>query len=254
MKRLLLTVGMLSLFLLLAVSWHGESVRGQTSATTSSSTASDLADGETCREKIVTEFGKVHDAFRATVFGARRESDEGDAFLLTGGRVDETLIGTGILATRQRLTSEFVEPMVESYRVLRCRSLAVCKAMEASFEGGGNNQISPWIPGCETRPITTYAECDFSDEDEEQPRYTSLHAECLRLHQESLEAQQAVLRLSMSYDTGYRSALQLGGMIDWMQGDFPSQVIKPIRDMTNLLGKLHEIPCFVGQCDHPNRD
>jgi hypothetical protein len=58
----------------------------------------------------------------------------------------------------------------------------------------------------------------------------------------------------VAYDSGYRSLLQLSGMVDWMLEGFPTETVKAVSDMVNMLGKLHQIPCFIGQCDNPDTE
>ncbi len=206
------------------------------------------ASTEACRSKTVTELGNVHDEFRAHVFGAR------DGIVLTGGSMDDEQTIPGILETKGRLTSELIEPVIESYRVLRCRSIAVCKAMEQSFPGNGGVPLTIDTLGCAPQLIESYGECSLNSE--QDPAMSSnvpeLIGECGRLVEKSLKAERAVLTLAFSYDSGYRAALQLGGMIDWMKEDAPTKLLEPIRGMVNMLGKLHEIPCFIGQCDNPD--
>ncbi len=211
------------------------------------------ASPEACRSKVVHELGQLHDEFRARVFGARlNDPDDDEGTILTGGKVDAALTGSGYIEMRGRMTSELIEPMVESYRVLRCRSVAVCKAMQQSFDPAGDTTLTIRTLGCEDRDIEQYTECGFDDDSRYQDQIAVLEGQCGALMNDSLAAERATLKLAVSYDAGFRSALQLGGMIDWMQGDFPSEVLSPIRDMVNLLGKLHEIPCFTGQCDQPD--
>ena len=200
-----------------------------------------------CRDRVVKELGIVHDEFRARIFGSRKDAD-GKFAVLTGGFSAQRQ--KGILETKKRLASELVTPVVESYRTYRCRSVAVCSVMNRSFaDVPGTYKVHPL--GCESQDLSSYDECDFKGTGG-QTDITSLTQECGTMVDDSLKAERAVLRLALSYDAGYRAALQLGGMIDWMQMDLPNAALKPIRDMIGMLGKLHEIPCFIGQCDKPD--
>ena len=196
-----------------------------------------------CRDRVVSELGAVHDEFRGRMFGARRDS-AGKISVLTGGSSAEA--HPGILETKGRLTSELVTPIVESYRAYRCRSIDVCTMMEKSMDAT-TATITVRSLGCEPETMPRYTECaapavGLSDK-------ITLISECGFIVDDSLMAERAALRLAVSYDSGYRATLQLGGMIEWMQQDLPSQAIRPLRAMINMLGKLHEIPCFIGQCD-----
>ncbi len=202
---------------------------------------------QSCRTKIVEEMSTVHDEYRAHLFGSR--SDMGGAFsVLTGGKSEAAHVG--ILETKGRLTSELIAPLVESYRVYRCHASAVCAAAGRSF-GSTDPTVTVKTLGCASETLPTYPQCNFQKNGSAADT-TAITGECQRLVVQSLAAERAVLHLAVAYDTGYRAALQLGGMIDLMQQDLPSSVLKPIRDMVSLLGKLHIIPCFIGQCDNPN--
>ncbi len=202
-----------------------------------------------CYGQIVEAMASVHDEFRAVVFGSRKDND-GKFTVLTGGFSQAEHVG--ILETRERLSSELVEPTVESYRVLRCRMSAVCEAMKASYEVNGGSTLTVKQLGCSDQTGRSFDQCSFKESGMTQQDVTNLATECKRLVIKSLETERAALHLAFSYDSGYRALLQLSGMVDWFQGDFPDEVLKPIRDMVNLLGKLHEIPCFIGQCDRPD--
>lgn len=202
-----------------------------------------------CRARVIDELGTLRDDFRAHVFGSRQYASN-KFELLTGGPAASAI--TGILETKGRLTSELVTPVVESYRVLQCRMNAVCNAMNQSFAVAGNTSLTLKQFGCTDRSAGSFSECSFKDRPFTQKEFDDLAKECARLVDTSLEAERSVLRLAFSYDSGYRSMLQFAGMIDWFQGDLPRETMLPLRDMVKMLGKLHEIPCFIGQCDRPD--
>ena len=64
-------------------------------------------------------------------------------------------------------------------------------------------------------------------------------ARCQDLTTQTLAGERAILRLAVAYDSGYRSLLQLAGMVDWMLQGFPTETVKAISDMVNMLGKLY---------------
>jgi hypothetical protein len=201
-----------------------------------------------CRGRVVKELEIVHDEFRAHIFGARRDR-AGGVTVITGGSAIAPI--TGILETRGRLSSELIEPILDSYRVLRCRSTAVCQTMQQSFVRAGPVKLEPL--GCAAATVPRFGECRLAGSDSSlQQTQQTLTDACATLVERSLNAERAVLIAAMSYDSGYRAALQIGGMMDWMRQNLSSAVLQPIRDMLSLLGKLHEIPCFIGQCDTPD--
>ncbi len=216
-----------------------------------------VKDENTCFKRIASEMVSIHDEWRSRLFGSREDSD-GTIISLTGGEVDE--VRAGIFETKGRLTSEFIEPIMESYRVYRCRTLAVCEITARSFDvDGGDFDLK--ILGCAERNIERYGECYFagvaettSGSGKQQEAATSTLRRCQDLATETLAGERAVVRLAVAYDAGYRSLLQLAGMVDWMLEGFPTETVKAISDMVNMLGKLHQIPCFIGQCDNPDTD
>ncbi len=234
-----IAIGMIAtIFFGVALLSHADSVRGAPPATTSA-----------CYGQIVEAMGAVHDEFRAIVFGSREDND-GNFTVLTGGFSEEE--HTGILEMKERLSSELVEPVVESYRVLQCRMSAVCEAMKRSYNVNGGTTLTVKQLGCRDQTGQSFDQCSFIESGMTEQDVTNLVTECRGLVIRSMEAERSVLQLAFSYDSGYRALLQLSGMVDWFQGDFPDEVLKPIRDMVNLLGKMHEIPCFIGQCDRPD--
>jgi hypothetical protein len=205
---------------------------------------------EACYTRAVEELVNVHDEYRSYVFGSRKDSD-GTYTVLTGGKTDKER--TGIFETRRRLSSELVEPLIEAYRTYRCRSLAVCQTLGVSINHAGSpdDPFALKILGCTEQEVHPYRECVFT---EGSDQFTPLRLldQCTTLVEKTLTAERFVLRLAVGYDAGYRSLLQYSGIMDWMLEGFPKQAVKAISSMVNMLGKLHQIPCFIGQCDEPN--
>ncbi len=205
-----------------------------------------------CRNKLAGELSKVHDEFRSYIFGSRLDA-EGTFTVLTGGHADAER--KGIFETQGRLTSELVPPLVESYRALRCRSYTICAVLRESVGvKGGEVTVRPL--GCAEQTVPRYAECYLA---EPQSTFTAsqndeddLRKYCGQMVEDSLQFERRALQLAVAYDSGYRASAQIAGMIDWVQVEFPGYVLKPLRDMVGLLGKLYEIPCFIGQCDYPD--
>lgn len=206
---------------------------------------------DACAARMTTELTKVHDEYRGHVFGSRRDTD-GKNTVLTGGTSATPL--KGIFETKGRLTSELVAPLVESYRMLRCQSVTVCQAVRESLtKKGGTVTLQPL--GCPEQKIPRYEECYFAGDEtqtaDSQAATVQMVEVCGTVVEETLTGERAVLRLSAGYDSGYRSMLQTSGIVDWMLRGFPTEAVKAVSGMVNLLGKLHQIPCFIGQCDLP---
>lgn len=206
-----------------------------------------------CSERFRQELVNVHDTYRSHLFGSR-EVQGGKFEVLTGGFTDAQR--KGIFETQRRLTSELVTPIVEAYRVYRCRSLDICTVLTASFAtNGGQIDVQPL--GCARETLSRYPECFLAADGATpgvQSDTTDLVQQCRSVMEQTLKAEKAILRLAVGYDAGYRSMLQMAGMMDWMLEGFPTAALKAISEMVNMLGKLHQIPCFIGQCDNPRSD
>lgn len=206
-----------------------------------------------CQKVVQDDLTQIHDTYRSYLFGSR--SIGGGKFeVLTGGYTDA--LRNGIFETQRRLTSELVTPLIESYRTYRCRSLDVCALMADSFlTNGGDADIR--LLGCEPVTLPRYPAC-YLKPDGNSPgtpgQFENLQNLCQSLLESTFAAEESVLRLSVAYDAGYRALLQTAGIMDWMLEGFPTGALKAISDMVNLLGKLHQIPCYIGQCDNPRSD
>lgn len=205
-----------------------------------------------CRSRMMGELSAVHDDYRSVIFGSFKDKN-GNVLVKGGG--SGTVLRQGILEEKGRLTSELVAPIVESYRAYRCRSLAVCKVMQESF---GRMSLKAPIQvqtlGCDFEDIDPYEECFFgtgvaSKASLPQSDVQALANECDVLVQDTLNMERSVLRTAVAYDSGYRSLLQFSGMMSTILARIPNFAFSPLREMMKYLGKLHQIPCYIGQCD-----
>lgn len=207
-----------------------------------------------CLKRVVTEIVKVHDEERAHVYGSRADRN-GTFTVLTGGSYDQEV--QGIFETKGRLTSELVPPLVQSYRTLRCKLVAVCEVLSSSLQAQTGTMTVHTL-GCEPITLPRYPECILAVDDLSTPvsaslsDVTTLKTECATLVTQTLASERSALRLAVAYDSGYRAMLQFAGMMEWMLHDLSTTAIAPVRDMVNMLGRLHQIPCFIGQCDNPD--
>ncbi|MDD5055744.1 MAG: hypothetical protein PHZ00_05770 [Candidatus Peribacteraceae bacterium] len=223
---------------------------------------------DVCLRHMTERLLEVRNDYRAHLFGARM-NDNGGISVLTAGRMTAavTLPVTGIFETRGRLTSELVDPLVESYRVLHCRSLEVCALVKMSVQQKGGD-ASIHILGCAPHTFPRIDECYLPEESGGASGNSSssnsssaapgtladvsaLADLCGSITETTLAEERAALQLAVGYDSGYRSLLQIAGMMDWMLEGFSTEATRAVRDMVSMLGKLHQIPCFIGQCDSP---
>ncbi len=233
-------------FLLLLLTAHSPSAAAQTSAPSPDETRT------ACRNRMFKELAAVHDEYRSVIFGSIQDKD-GNVVVKGGG--SGTVVRQGILEERGRLTSELVAPIMESYRAYRCRSLAVCKVLQESFSHTNMKEaVQVHTLGCQPQEIEPYEECFFGTAKNAKARLPqsdvqALGTECDVLVQDTLTMERAVLRTAVAYDSGYRGLLQFSGMMNMLLDATARFAFPPLRDMINLLGKLHQIPCYIGQCD-----
>ncbi len=222
--------------------------------------AADKPDQGACFERVSKDFKAINAEYRSVLLGSRRDKD-GKFAVLTGGFTDKLRVG--IFETKGRESSELIDPALQSFRVYRCKMTSVCEAMSRSF-GSDDKAPFPVQPlGCEEVQLSRYPECYFGGTDpnttteadaSDQLSVLDMVTACTQFVDDSVQSEAAVLRLIVGYDAGYRSLLQFAGMMDWMMEGFPEQTIRAIADMVNLLGKLHQIPCYIGQCDLPSTE
>ncbi len=219
-------------------------------------------DANACLNRAATEFVTIRDEARSYIFGSRKNTSEPlDGFsVLTGGTATEER--KGIFETKERLSSELTEPIVQSFRTFTCKSLSICEVLQLSLQKK-DEDVTIRLPGCAEEVKPRYVEClaaptDATSASSDSPPSAMPHTirtlvqECNEMIQKNIDAEKNILKLAMAYDAGYRSMLQFAGMMDWMLQDLENRAIRPLRDMVQMLGKLHQIPCFIGQCDMPN--
>ncbi len=224
---------------------------------------------QSCKDTIVRELSTVHDVYRSVLFGTQpfpessassggsstssSASSAAQFSVRTGGTVSSSV--RGILESPGRLSSELIGPVTESYRVYRCRSRAVCAAMEQSL-----TQIAPIAKsisietlGCEPVDLQTYPSCALSSPEAKVSAsdIPVLTAFCTSIVTDTLSHERAVLRTAFAYDSSYRSLLQYAGMVQAMLKDVPSILFAPLKQAVQMLASFSRIPCFIGQCDAP---
>ncbi len=206
-----------------------------------------------CREQLFIALQDEFDGYRRVVFGSTGAAltNSGGTVLKTGGTMFKGDLA-GIFETKNRLTSELIEPLTESYRTLRCRSLSVCETLERSIGAGGSaNNVTVQTLGCEPIERPLFSECGLAD-GSPQANIAELVSFCRTAVTEGLEYERTALKTAVAYDSSYRSLLQFTGMFDAFLKEAPVSTFTALRQMAGLLGKLHQIPCFSGHCDLPS--
>lgn len=209
-----------------------------------------IVENKACETQLYERLRIEQDTYRQALYGSTGSNGEDDrtTYVRTRGTVsgkDEI----GIFENKYRLTSELVEPALESYRSLRCRLEAVCMTLKASMK---STEISHIIQplGCLSSEALTMDACHLAGEGVIETQI-ELQRACEDIVSTTLEVERSALRLAVSYDAGYRWIVQLTGMFDAALEKVPAQTFSVLRQTLGLLGKLHQIPCFLTQCDMP---
>ncbi len=220
----------------------------------STATALPVASKTACEEKMIRSLIDERDRYRMVVFGSRKD---GSTFrTLLGDNAPEEQ--KGIFETPKRLTSELVAPLAESYRSLHCQLASVCTLTLASFDTK-DPTVRASLLGCIDVERPRYQECSLSNDngtssDIDQAAIIDIQSECERLVRDTLSAEKALLKTAVSYDSGYRSLLQTSGILDTAITEAETKNLRPLQRLVNSLGRLHQIPCFISQCDHPSEE
>lgn len=219
---------------------------------------------ETCSQQVAQRMQLLHDQYRRVIFGSTghnlfpdkpSDPNDGVTILKTGGVLSGSIAGdkrdlAGIFETKGRMTSELIDPLVESYRVFRCKGLNLCDMLAANAYGNASSTVQHL--GCPVETLPALDKCSSAQTSQVDAQATIEF--CQTLLQSTLDAERSALKLAVAYDSGYRSLVQVSGMFDAFLQDFSRTAFFPIRQMIALLGKLHRIPCFLPQCDLPPED
>ncbi len=209
---------------------------------------------DTCKTQIADRMQLLQYEYRRVVFGSTGSSlFDGKAAVLktggvfSGGTVYDYRDIPGIFGTKHRMTSELIDPATESYRVFRCKLLNMCDAVTQNIHGqpGQVHHL-----GCPIESVEYFDQCDFSDENTQVDAQDVIEF-CATAVADTLQAEKQALKLAVAYDSGYRSLVQVAGMFDFFLKEFAKSAFLPMQQMVALLGKLHQIPCFLPHCDLP---
>lgn len=273
-RRLALTLAFLMLPL---------SVGAQSASSTSSSSAVSTA---ACLSDIFAEMAHQQRLHRIVLFGRSEEAAEsevrydreGAAWIRTGGvwrsrapgkdRTPKTdaemrdLLETdpawespyrrGILSTRTHLTSELLPPVLQSMRALRCRLRSVCTgAMQSIGLPKGSTVLEGSTYGCipyTEMGIGVLPNCRLASATDNLA-IAQVQKSCEEAFQALYKREERVLELLVSYDAAQRTLLQFAGGFQSFLDRFDATLLTPFRQVTQLLGQLSRVPCFLSQCD-----
>ncbi len=207
---------------------------------------------ETCKEQVTNRLSAVIDEYHQILYGstgASLTSDQQTVLRLGGTRPPPDK--AGIFETKGRMTSELIPPLLESYRVLRCNMRSVCEQLKGTLETGKSPEQMKVEPlGCLERELPGMSLCTYTG-NRSIIHEQELNAYCTDVMNKTLPAERSALTLAVAYDANYRSNVQTIGMFDSFLKLLPVYLFRPLQQMVGLLGKIHQVPCFLTQCDMP---
>ncbi len=167
---------------------------------------------------------------------------------------------TGIFETRGVLTSELLEPLIQSRRALECRTAAVCELVHQSRiqMPDADGYISFPVRGCQNMRMRALTSCRFLNTADSIRNSTDaidaqsdhlIRQVCEPARQNLLAREDAVLRLAVTYDASYRALLQFAGNFDAFLDEFNGDILDPVSDSMSILNHISRLPCFISQCN-----
>jgi hypothetical protein len=239
-----------------------------------------------CKQVVHEKMAIEHRIFRSVVFGEPKPEDapighvtfskEGDSWIKTAdsswnslaeGYEDTTWSNTqiknqtaiadrrGILETKRLATSDLVPYIVAATNTFDCRMRLLCRLAEESFaqeSTGSNDSITITLEDCEEQTFDRIPECSPTEDVIQQRETADIFGYCSTLANTMLRREQDLLAMTVEYDAGYRSTLQFAGVFDFFVKSLQISLDKTVRQVTNVIGSLQKIPCFLSSCeDYP---
>lgn len=157
----------------------------------------------------------------------------------------------GIFGVRRRLTSELVPHIAQAYRSFECRIEGICDLLRLSelHDEHTPQSVTVKVLGCEDIPSTTFPSCHLQTESTPTTTQGDIRQYCDTMVATLRERETQVVKLVVEYDAGYRSMLQLSGILRSFLGEMRGTVLGSLRNATDLITSLGRIPCFTGSCD-----
>ena len=158
----------------------------------------------------------------------------------------------GIFETKQAMTSELLPEILQSMRALQCRLRAVCGLVTRSQDTNAGDTISVEIDGCITQSFNRIDSCRS-----QQVGDTTLDVSiasvqvgvCEAAVQAILDRESNELAAVLSYDTSYRTLLQIGGIVSNVSTALQGSVLDVLPSMVKAATAFEDLPCFSAQCD-----
>ncbi len=158
----------------------------------------------------------------------------------------------GILSTKTHVTSELLPPMLQSLRALRCRLRSVCSAAILSLGAPeGQTALEGSVEGCipyAEMGIQVFPGCRLVNQTDKTAA-VQVQKSCEEAFDALYNRESRVLELLVSYDAATRTLLQFAGGFRTFLDEFDGSLLKPFRQVADLLKEVTRIPCFLWKCE-----
>lgn len=157
----------------------------------------------------------------------------------------------GIFEAKQRMSSELIPYITQSYRSFECRLEALCGlvALSRPHEEHTPQNVTVQVFGCEDVSSRTLTECHIETKPTPQTTQGDIDQYCQTVISTLRKRETQVAKMVMEYDAGYRSILQLSGVMRGFLGEMRGTVLGSLRSAANLIATFSRVPCFIGSCD-----
>lgn len=191
----------------------------------------------------------------------------------------------GIFERRRVLTSNLIPYITSSLRAVQCRFEQVCMAANQSIEieeGGEKYQdciveagktedeekraekkeeckedfynnapqdIEVEPTGCMKFKRKSIPACHLEGRGQTKLQESDLLTYCTQVSRDLLEREMHLTKLTVEYDAAYRSLLYFAGNFDTFLQSWRWTLLGTFRQVTQLIGLLQRIPCFISSCD-----
>lgn len=158
---------------------------------------------------------------------------------------------TGIFETRRRLSTELVPYIAQAYRSFDCRLDEICRLLELSDTVADTTpqNVTVTILGCNSVETKTIVECHLPSNHQTNVTQGELRSYCRTMTDALRTREIALTKEIVEYDAGYRSLLQLSGIMRGFLESMRGTVLGSLRSAASLLTTFSRMPCFIGACD-----
>lgn len=159
---------------------------------------------------------------------------------------------TGIFETRRRLSTELIPYIAQAYRAFECRLDQICMLLAHSdrLQEENPQDVTVEVLGCDDVETQTIKDCHLPANNQQVVAQGQLREYCKTMTDRLRIREIALTKEIVEYDAGYRSALQLSGIMRAFLEEMRGTVMGSLHSAAELMISLSRIPCFIGSCDN----